>query len=44
MPKEEVKCNNILKQYKKKIYFDTKENIKWDNPNWTEIPWEYYQL
>ena len=33
--KEEAKCNNRIKQYKKMIKFDdvTKENIKQHNPN-----------
>ena len=36
--KEEIKCNNIIKQYKM-INFDdvTKENIKERNPNWLQI-------
>ena len=38
--KEEVKCNNIIKRYKKIINFDdvTKENMKKHNPNWPQIP------
>ena len=33
--KEEIKCNNTIKQYKM-INFDdvTKENIREHNPNW----------
>ena len=33
--KEKIKCNNVIKQYKK-FNFDhtTKENIKEHNPNW----------
>ena len=37
--KEEIKCNNIIKQYKKMINFDVvKENLKEHNPNWPQIP------
>ena len=37
--KEEIKCNNILKWYKK-INFDDLiiENIKEHDPNWSQIP------
>ena len=37
--KEEIKCNNIVKQFKKMINVDkfTKENIKEHNPNWSQI-------
>ena len=39
MEKEEIKCYNEIKQYKV-IKFDdvTKENIKENNPNWSQIP------
>ena len=39
MKKEEIKCNNIVKQYKKKINFVdvTKENIEKHYPNWQQI-------
>ena len=42
--KEEIKCNNIIKQYK--LYFDdvTKENIKEHNPNWPQIPDHPYRV
>ena len=37
--KEEIKCNNIIKQYKMVIFNDvTKENIKEHNPNLPQIP------
>ena len=37
--KEEIKCNNIIKRYKKRIsFYDvTKENTKKHNPNWPQI-------
>ena len=37
--KEETKCSNIMKRYKKMINFDdvTKENIKKHNPNLPQI-------
>ena len=37
--KEEIKCSNIMKRYKKMINFDdvTKENIKKHNPNLPQI-------
>ena len=37
--KEEIKCTNIIKQYKKMISYDhfTKENVKEGYPNWPEI-------
>ena len=37
--KEETKCNNTIKRYKKMIDFDdvTKENLKEHNPNWPQI-------
>ena len=37
--KEEIKCNNIIKQYKN-VNFDyiTKEDIKEHEPYWPEIP------
>ena len=39
MEKEEIKCYNEIKQYKV-IKFDdvAKENIKENNPNWSQIP------
>ena len=44
--KEEIKCSNIIKQYKKIINSDdvTKENIKEHNPNWPEIPDHSYRI
>ena len=38
--KEEIKCNNIIKQFKKIINSDdvTKENRKENNPNWLQVP------
>ena len=38
--KEEIKCNNIIKQLKKIINSDdvTKENRKENNPNWLQVP------
>ena len=37
--KEEIKCNNIIKQYKNINFYDVaKENIKEHNPNWAQIP------
>ena len=37
--KEEIKFNNIIKQYKKKINFDViKQERKEYNPNWPEFP------
>ena len=33
--KEEIKCKNIIKQYKN---YMTREDIKKHNPNWAEIP------
>ena len=38
--KEEIKCNNIIKPYKKIINVNDaiKENIKEHNTNWPEIP------
>ena len=44
--KEEIKCSNMIKQYKKMINFDdvTKENIKEHNPNWPEIPDHSYRI
>ena len=43
--KEEIKCNNIIKQYKM-FNFDyiTKEDIKEHNPNWLEIPDYAYKI
>ena len=42
--KEEIKCNNILKWYKK-INFDDLiiENIKEHDPNWSQIPDHPYE-
>ena len=42
--KEEIKCNNIIKQYK--LYFDdvTKEKIKEHNPNCPQIPDHPYRV
>ena len=44
--KEEIKCNNIIKQYMKMIDFDdvVKENIKEHNPNWPQIPNHPYRI
>ena len=38
--KEEIECNNKIKQFKKMINLAdvTKENIKEHNPNWPQIP------
>ena len=38
--KEEIKCNNIIKQLKKIVNSDdvTKENRKENNPNWLQVP------
>ena len=39
--KEEIKCNNIIKQLKKIIINSddvTKENRKENNPNWLQVP------
>ena len=43
--KEEIKCNNIIKQYKM-FNFDyfTKEGIKEHNRNWPEIPDHPYRI
>ena len=36
--KEEIKCNDIIKEYKMMNFNDvTKENIKEHNPNWPQI-------
>ena len=44
--KEEIKCNHIIKRYKKMINFDddTKENIKDCNPNWPQLPDHPYRV
>ena len=39
MKKEENKCNNIIKQYKKSLTLIlTKEDNKGHNSNWPQIP------
>ena len=40
--KEEIKCNNVIKQYKN-VYI-TKEDIKEHDPNWPEIPDHTYGI
>ena len=44
--KEEIKCSNVIKRYKKVINFDniTKENIKEHNPDWPQIPDNTYRI
>ena len=44
--KEEIKCSNITKQYKKMINIDdfTKENIKERNANWPQFPDHQYRI
>ena len=44
--KEEIKCSNMTKRYKKLINFDdvTKEKIKEHNPNWPQIPHDPYRI
>ena len=44
--KEEIKCNNIINQYKIMINFDdvVKENIKEHNPNWPQISDHPYKI
>ena len=44
--KEEIKCNNIIKPYKKMINFDDviKEETKEHNPNWPQIPDHPYRI
>ena len=41
--KEEIKCNNIIKQHKKFDYI-TKEDIKEHNQNWSEISDHPYMI
>ena len=40
--KEEIKCNNIVKQYINN--YITKEHIKEHNPNWLEITDHLYRI
>ena len=43
--KEEIKCNNIIKQSKMFNFdFITKEDIKKHNPNWPEISDHPYRI
>ena len=39
--KEEIKCNNIIKQYKNDV---TKENMKEHNPHWPQITDNPYKI
>ena len=44
---EEIKCNNVIKQYKKwltLIMLQKKENIKEYNPNWLQILDHLYRI
>ena len=44
--KEDIRCNNIIKQYKKIINFDnfTNENKTEHNPKWSYIPDHPYRI
>ena len=44
--KEEIKCNNIIKRYKKTFYFEDfiKENLKKHNTSWPRIPNHPYRI
>ena len=42
--KEEIKCSNIVKQYKYKVDDVTKEIIKELNPNLPQIPVNPYNM
>ena len=44
--KEVIRCNKIIRWYKKMINFDnvTKENIKEHNPDWPQSPGHLYRI
>ena len=42
--KEEIKFNNIIKQYQTDFDYITKEGIKGHNPNWQQIPEHPYRV
>ena len=36
--KGEIKCNNVMKQYKEPLMMLQKKTLKKHNPDWTQIP------